>query len=241
MGALRLASIILLAGSVTAGCGSTGSGPVRRAPAETGATAVVIAPPETSGAGSGNAAGPTLPARSATDVIALAELHPQGTVLYDVVSPGGTGTIRVSRLGSTGAIERTITTSGSGPTWVGFADSKIVYACTSTSTGDPVCRRGDTSGAGEKAAFGVAKLLGADAVRMTFSQFLGQKGLGFAPDTQLARTVSCMAIAASIGDYRLCVTKDGQITQLNAGATKITATSLAVASPGDVAAPTLPQ
>lgn len=238
MAALRLASIALLVGASAAACGSTGTGPVRVAPAESGSTVVVVAAPAAPGATAAPAR-TAFPAKSATDVIALAELHPPGTVVYNVSNASGADpaeTIRISRLGSTGAIEWT---RSSGASWVGFADSRIVYSCASTSTGSPVCRRGDPDGMGAKAAYGVAKLLGADAVRTTFSPFVGAGNkLGVAPDTQLARTVSCMAISADNGDYRLCATKDGQITQLNAGVERIQATSMSTAVPRDVAAPT---
>jgi WD40 repeat protein len=236
MAAFRLATIALLLGASAAACGSTGSGPVQVAPAATGATAVVAAPAATAGTTASASKRTAFPATSATDVISLAELHPPGTVVYSVSDGSGAdATIRVSRLGSTGAIEWT---RASGASWVGFANSRIVYACASTSAGDPACHRGDPGGLGTKAAYAVAKLLGADAVRTTFSPFLGAGDkLGVAPDRQLERTVSCMAISADNGDYRLCATKDGQITQLNAGTVRIQATSLATAVAGDVAAP----
>jgi shikimate kinase len=44
MADLRLAPIVLLVGACAAACGSTGTGPAPLAPAETGATAVVVAP-----------------------------------------------------------------------------------------------------------------------------------------------------------------------------------------------------
>ncbi len=240
MGALRLATVAALAGLATAGCGGTGTGPPATAPAETGATAVVASPAAASAGGTPVAAlRPAFPARAATDVISLAQLHPPGTVVYDVRTPSGEETIRISRFGSAGAIEQR---RNSVTSWVGFANSRIVYACT-TASGEPVCRRGDKDGAGAKVAYAVAKLLGADAVRTTFSPLVGATSSrgGVGQDTQLGETVSCMALSADNADYRLCATKAGQITQLSAGPTTILATSLGAATPKDVAPPTVLQ
>lgn len=235
MKALRLASLAMLVCAVAAACGSTGNGPAQSAPPPTGETAIVAVAPGAAIAGTSTR--PVFPAKTAADVIALAQLHPAGTVVYDVTSSSGSGTIRISRLGAVGAVERT---SPSGASWVGFAGSKIVYGCTSSSTGDPVCQRGDASGSGLKTAYGIAKLLGSGAIRATFAQFVGSSNVGVGQDTQIGESVSCMALSADNADFRLCATKDGQITQLTAGQTSILATSIATATPKDVAAPTTP-
>lgn len=185
------------------------------------------------GADSVEVGAPAFPAESPLDVIELAALRPDAVVVYDASDAQGTSTVEIARRGPRARVrvdrDGTVTAVG-----VDVPSGKILYTCTGGE-----CVDGDPDRAGSAVLGTLAGVLGSEALRSTFSALvaLPSDEVGVGQDDQAGVEVSCTAGSADGSDLRLCVTREGAITELTDGPVRLVATDVAAATAADVERP----
>ncbi len=194
-------------------------------------TVAFTVPGETGETAAGDEA--VFPATSPLEVIALAGARPDATALYDATDAEGSFQVEIARRGDRARVR--VERDGS-VTAVGIDASAgaIAFTCTGAQ-----CVDGDPDGAGARALASIAAVLGGEALRNTFGALVALPAdeVGVGQDTQAGAEVSCTAGSANGQDLRLCVTREGVITELTDGPTRLVATQVARPVAQDVARP----
>jgi hypothetical protein len=232
-------AVLVLVAALLAGCG----GGSATATGGTGAASAVAGGATAAPATSARA--PTrpkvpFPAKSGENVIALALLRPPGKMSYHVTLGGDQPLEYDLDLASDDRTAVMHQRQQTGELWVAFDVGRqaVQWSCSAPAGGTPECKRGDPDGKAARAAGAVARIFGNAVVQGTFAPVVGGPGTGVGQDTEADLDVSCLASSLDTGDVRLCATKEGFITELTAGPTRVLATSVSGdVTPGDLQPP----
>ncbi len=170
------------------------------------------------------------PAKDGAGVLALAARRPTGRVTYKVQVGATTGSAAVTfdlEIASNDRASRLHQSQATGDLWIGFdvPERRIAWECVAAAGAAPSCHRDDPDGSAARATAAITRLLGNDEVAATFAPLVGAAGSGVGVDSQAGTDVSCLAGTVQGEDRRLCVSRDGFITEMHAGSTALIALS----------------
>jgi hypothetical protein len=239
---LRASSLIALAALLVAACGGGADDAVPASapeppPPATGANAITVSPFDepTSTDAEAEAGDAEFPAEDPAGVLALAERHPDGEIVYQAALDGRPAVLAVVRSGQRGAIELTrddrVVRVG-----VDLADATIRWTCVAEGGGEPSCADGDIGDAGSNALATAALLIGADRIRQIVTRIAAADDAYLEVEARAGGVdASCLTGSSEDGaEMRICVSPSGFVTDATDGALR--ATGVEVATDVDAAA-----
>ena len=189
-------------------------------PPATGANAVTVSPFDDDAA----SAAPTeavFPAPDPEGLLALAALHPDGRVLYEMMLDGTRGEMTVIRRGNVGvvAVTRDSRTVRVG---VDLTDASIAWTCVTEGLKEARCKRRDIDDLGSSALATAALLVGEDRVRQIATRITNSADANLEVESRAGGVdASCLTgTSAGVGDLRICISPSGFVTDTEEGPTR---------------------